>query len=160
MDEEARVDTNVHVQTKPGSRGGGEVWVSSAQLEWSLKTAGFLDTSRIDASMLGPYRDHELGHREIEDQIASRLAKLAEADLRRSLPQEKTPLKESGGDWVQKGIDAIDKKVGEVKDRYLRWAAEIASRANAVWDSQEADTLAKIARGRKHEHEPSAPSAP
>lgn len=151
---------DVRVQTKPGARSGGEVWVSSANLGWSLKTAGFLDTARIDASMLGPYRNHEVGHREIEDGIASRLAILAEADLRRSLPQEKTPLKESGGNWVQKGMNAIDKTIGEVKDRYLRWTQELASRANDAWDSQEATTLAKIARARQGKRAPSAPSAP
>ena len=160
MDEHATVDTNVHVQTKPGAKGGGEVWVSSANLDWSLKTAAFLDTGRIDVSMLGPYRNHELGHRDIEDQIASRLAKLAEADLLRSLPQEKSPLKESGKDWVQKGIDAIDKKIGEVRDRYFRWANELASRAGAAWDSQEAATLSKIANARKGKHKPIAPPAP
>lgn len=160
MDDDAKVDTNIHVQTKPGGRGGGEVWVRSAILVWSLKTAGFLDIARIDPSMLGPYRDHERGHREIEDQIATRLAKLAEADLRRLLPQEKTPLKESGKDWVQVGIDVIDKRVREVKDRYLRWADELASKANAAWDSQEARTLSRIARARKGKHEPTAPSTP
>jgi hypothetical protein len=158
----AKVDTNVRLDFKK-SGSGGSVWVVGVNLSWELNTAGYLDIDAIDTKMLGPYRNHEQGHRTIAHQIRDRLAKLMQAELERVLPTENKPLAKTGQNWKQEGGDAIIKQISDIRDRYMNWFDELATAADSAWDTQEKKTLSDIATAIKaKEHKPgsSVPDVP
>lgn len=145
IDVEPTTETNLVVQTQASGKNGGEVWVQSAALPWTVNTAGYMDSSRIDPSMLPDYRRHEEGHASIAERVRDRLAPLLQSELNQTLPTAKSPLRLSGKDWVKRGVDIIYEKVDRVIKRYQQLWDELATRADDEWDKQERQTLSRIA---------------
>jgi len=147
-DDQAALDTNVRVVFQGGAT-SGKAFVSQADLPWELTTAGFLDIDAIDSKMLTPYDNHEKGHRTIAVDILQRLAPMLQADLDAALPTKAKPLTKSGGGWGQQAVNAIIATIDKITKRYETWFAELADRADAAWDKQEAKTLSSIATAVK-----------
>ena len=148
-DDDAKMDTNVRVSFKSGKTNEGSIWVVSASLAWPLNTAGFLDISVIDPSMLSAYQAHEKGHSTIARKIHERLARLMQVELEGALPTDKKPIIKSGKTWGQDGVDEIAKKIEAIQKRYKDWFDELSTAADAGWDTQEKATLSKIAAALK-----------
>lgn len=158
-DENATIATNVRVAFSGGAT-SGKTWVTSANLPWTLDTAGFLDIDSIDPKMLAPYGTHEKGHRTIAHQIRDRLAKMLQGELEIALPGEKRPLSTSGEGWAQQGVNAIIKQISAAETRYQNWFDELATNADAAWDGQEKKTLSNIASAIKAKESKPGSSVP
>jgi hypothetical protein len=155
---DATLTTNVNV-TLDGTDKKGTAYVAQVDLPWTLTTAGFLNIDIVDPKMLAPYEAHERGHRTIAVDIRNRLAKMLQADLDAALPTKAKPAAYSGPTWGQDAVDAIVKKIDTLTQRYKTWYDELAGRADAAWDSQEAKSLSAIANAVKQQQgrQPVAP---
>lgn len=151
INTEPDIDTNVLMQTRSTGKNGGEVWVQSAAIPWVVRTAGYMDESRIDPSMLPDYKRHEEGHASIAEQVRDRLLPLLQGEMNRSLPTATRPLRFNGNDWVKRGGDAIFEKIGALVERYQNLWDELSTRADKEWDRQEKQTLSRIAAAKAKE---------
>ena len=149
-------DTNVVVDSRPKKGGGGEVWVVSASLPWSLTTGGFLDVDVTEPKMLKPYADHERGMGRWRCRCATTSRRLLQAELERVLPTATRPQTVTGKNWRQQGVNAIVRQIDAISDRYEAWGDELSDRADADWDAQDQQTLSKIAATIRT-HRPTAP---
>jgi len=135
----------VLMQTRATGKNGGEVWVQGAMIPWTVKTAGYMDESRIDTAMIADYKRHEEGHATIAEQIRDQLAPLMQTELNQALPTAERPLRVTGKGWVKRGGDEIYEKVNRAVKRYERLWDELTERADDAWNQQERQTLSRIA---------------
>ena len=152
FDGSQTVDTTIVV-----GGANNRVWVESVDFAWSLRTAGFLDGSRIEAHMFSATQTHEAGHRTIEKNIRDRLAALLDKELERVLPTERSPLRVRGSNWRQDGVDRVLAQVEGVVRRYEDWHDELSNAAHDAWDRQEQVTLSRIAAARRPTRQSTVP---
>jgi hypothetical protein len=156
-EDAATLTTNVRVAFSSG-KDGGSLWITSAVLPWELNTTAYLDVSVIDSAMLKAYSAHEKGHRVMQHHIRNGLAKMMQVEFERVLPSASKPLKKSGKNWGQQGVDTIVKQISNIIERYEKWFDQLNDKADSDWDKQEAKTLSDIAAAkRKGEHRPVSP---
>ncbi len=136
------------------------MWVTDVRLDWHLRTAGFLDVSVIDSSLLKDYERHERGHELIAKRLQQQLAQRMTAELESVLPTQSKPVIGSGKAWEQSAINAIVNKIETVRKRYEKLFDQLEKKADEAWNIQEKETLSKIASAKKHQQFTPGESAP
>jgi hypothetical protein len=144
-----RIGDNVELATDSAKHA---MWVTSVNLDWRLRTAGFLDISAIDdPSMLKKYTQHERGHELIAKRLQEQLAQRLSAELESALPTASDPVFGAGKNWERNAINTIVNRIETIRKRYERLFDQLEEKADKAWNEQEKEALSEIATAKGHQ---------
>lgn len=122
----------------------GQIWVTEAKITWTVYTEGYVNTDASDPRLEGAYKEHEEGHRIINQDIADRLAPQLQNALVSELPSKENPLTVQGKGWQKRAPSLIAQKALKTVNRYNNQWSELGTRGDTTWDNQEKVRLSRL----------------